>query len=70
MKADCATLQCGATDFDISFKSALFNLVDNQSQVSFAGGITSPAWDGSQWTKTTPIGLNGMIYSIDSIKNE
>ena len=42
IKAECATLTCGATAFDITFKSALFNLDDNQSIVTMAGGMISP----------------------------
>ena len=70
MKAACATLTCGATVFDVAFKSSLVNLQDRQSSVTFAGGITSPSWDGIQWTTNVPLGLNGMTYDIDTNKNE
>ena len=70
MKAECATLECDATSFDVTFKSALFNLDDNQSPLTFANGMTGPVWDGSMWTKTIQIGTNGMTYTIDNINDE
>ena len=42
----CASLSCGATGFDLTFNSAMFNLDDNQ-QTTFAGGL-SPTRDGSK----------------------
>ena len=70
MKPECATLQCGATSFDVTFKSALFNFDDNQSPVTFAGMDVAPAWDGGEWTKNVLIGSNGMTYEIDTVANE
>ena len=70
MEPACATLSCGATAFDVTFKSALFNLEENQSSVTFAGGLPSPSWDGIQWTTNAPLGLNGMTYNLDAENNE
>ena len=70
MKTECATLTCGATAFDVTFKSALFNLDDNQSLVTMAGGIISPVWEGAQWTTNAPLGENGMTFAVDTDKNE
>ena len=61
---DCVTLSCGATGFDITFESALFNLADGQ-QTTFAGGL-SPTWDGSQWVLNALFGESGMTHSIDA----
>ena len=70
MKAECATLQCGATGFDVTFQSALFDLEDNQSLVTFAGGIASPVWDTTEWTKTVALGSTGVTYDINTVTNE
>lgn len=72
MKAACATLTCGGTSFDITFKSALFNLDDNQNLVTFAGTVPAPAWNAvdTEWTATTPMGANGMTYTIHNVNNE
>ena len=66
----CATLTCGATAFDVTFQSALFNLDADQSPVTLAGGLISPEWDGAQWTSNLPIGENGMTYAVDVDENE
>ena len=71
MKKDsdtCASLSCGATGFDITFESELFNLDANQSPVTLVGGL-SPAWDGSQWSINAPLGESGMTYEIDNDDN-
>ena len=70
MKPACATLTCGATEFDVTFQSALFNLDDDQSPVIFAGGLTPPLWNENQWTTNVPLGHDGMTYNVDSNKNE
>lgn len=70
MKPTCATLTCGATAFDVTFKSALFNLDDNERSFPFAGEITAPVWDGTQWTANVPLGLDGMTYNVDGDRNE
>lgn len=75
MKPECATLQCGATSFDVTFKSALFALEDNQpSGVKFAspfgGGVSAPAWDSNQWTKNILLDSPAMTYEIDTDTNE
>ena len=70
MKAECATLQCGATGFDVTFQSALFDLEDDQSLVTFDGGIASPVWDTTQWTKTVALGSTGVTYDINTTTNE
>lgn len=64
MTGDCATLSCGATGFEITFQSALFNLDDGQSPATFAGGL-SPTWDGGKWVLNAPLGESGMGHSID-----
>ena len=70
IKSECATLTCGATAFDVTFKSALFNLDDNQNAVTLAGELISPEWDGTQWTSKVPLGENGMTYDVDADTNE
>ena len=70
MKPSCATLTCGATAFDVSFKSALFDLDDNQNSVTLADGTIFPVWDGIDWTTNAPLGENGMTYHVDTNKNE
>ena len=70
MKIECASLTCGATGFDVTFKSALFNLEDNQSLVTMAGGVVEPVWDGLQWTTNSPLGENGMTYAVDGDRND
>ena len=60
---NCATVSCGATGFDITFESALFNL-DGAQQTTFAGGL-SATWDGSKWVLNEPLGESGMAHSID-----
>ena len=71
MKRACATLTCGATAFDVTFKSALFNLEDNQNRVNFDGGIISPSWDGVQWNTNVPLcETGGMTYDIDADRDE
>ena len=72
MKGACATLTCGGTSFDITFKSALFDLADNQSVVTFDGTVPAPAWTAvdQEWTATAPMGQNGMTYTIDTVTNE
>ena len=63
MKDTCATIQCGATEFDITFTSALFHLEDDQSPVNFAGGLT-PAWDGTQWATKVALDSTATTYTI------
>ena len=58
MRTECATFTNGATAFDITFKLALYNLDDNQSIVTMAGGIIFPVWNGSQWITNTLLGEN------------
>ena len=65
MTGDCATLSCGATGFDITFESALFNLDDGQTSTFFSGGLF-PTWDGSQWVLNAPLGESGMAHAIDA----
>ena len=62
----CATLECGATSFDITFKSELFDLEDDQSPVTFATGIAAPVWDETQWKANAPLDGDGVTYTINN----
>lgn len=68
MNNACASLTCGATAFDLSFKSALFNLDDGQSLVTVSGGLVSPTWGevDQQWATNAPLGENGMTYTVEN----
>lgn len=68
MVGTCATLECGATDMDITFSPELYNLEGKSA--TFAGGL-APTSDGdSDWVLAAPLGTAGMTYIIDSDTNE
>lgn len=69
IKDECMTLKCGALAFDITFKSGLFGLDDNQNGVSFDEGW-SPEWAGNHWRISCSLGEHGMEYNIDSDTKE
>ena len=64
----CASLSCGATGFEITFDSALFNLEDHQAPPPFAGGL-SPTWNGNKWSLNAPLEDTQMSYTIDTVLN-
>lgn len=68
MVGTCATLECGATDMDITFSPELYNLQGNSA--TFAGGLAPTSDGASDWVLAAPLGTAGMTYIIDSDKNE
>ena len=71
MKEGCNTLACDSNGIDITFKSELFGLEDNEEGINWEVGENNkktPSWASTHWSLSCAFGDCEMTKKVENEK--